>query len=110
MVSNSRGITVVVPLQYIAVGEHRYIVGTNWSRPNHPLWSSWLIKRPQCRINIDGTEFDCHATLMREAARDFVWSQILARSPYQADCERKSGRQPRVFRLDTALTDAHRRP
>lgn len=110
MVSNPRGAIVVVPLQYIAIDQQRYIVGTNWSRPNHPLWSAWLIKRPECRVNIGGDEFDCRATLLLDDARDFVWTQILRGSPYQANCERKSGRQPRVFRLDPVLTDAHRRP
>lgn len=109
MVSNARGALVVVPLQYLAIDGRRYIVGTNWSRPNHPVWTSWLMSRPECRINIGGDETDCTARLLQGDERDTIWRQILQRSPYHADCERKSGRRPRVFRLEPAVTAAHQR-
>lgn len=107
LVTNARGEEVVVPLQYLMIDGKRYIIGTNWSRPNHPLWTSWLTKRPDCRVNIGGREESCTATLLQGSERDIVWSQILAVSPYHAEVERKADRQPRVFRLDSAVTRAN---
>ncbi|RIR15835.1 nitroreductase/quinone reductase family protein [Mycobacteroides abscessus] len=107
LVTNARGEGVVVPLQYLAIDSDLYIVGTNWSRPNHPLWSSWLMKRPQCRVNIGGRESSRTAILMLGEDRDRVWARILREAPYQANCERKANRQPRVFRLDESITGAN---
>ncbi|MGH3725616.1 MAG: nitroreductase/quinone reductase family protein [Mycobacterium sp.] len=107
LVTNGRGEDVVVPLQYLMIDGNLYIVGTNWSRPNHPVWSSWLMKRPHCRVNIGGQESSRAAMLMQGIDRDRVWVRILEEAPYQANCERKANRQPRVFRLDDSLTGAN---
>ncbi|MUM19853.1 hypothetical protein BI330_23800 [Mycobacterium sp. CBMA 623] len=107
LVINGREEDVVVPLQYLTIDGDLYVVGTNWSRPNHPLWSSWLMKRPHCRVNIGGQESSRTATLLQGADRDSVWERILEEAPYQANCERKANRQPRVFRLDNSVTGAN---
>lgn len=107
LVTNGRGEEVVVPLQYLMIDGAVYVVGTNWSRPKHPLWSSWLMKRPACRVNIGGSERACMAEPLQGADRDVIWVRILQLSPYHADVERKSQRQPRVFRLDDRIVSVN---
>ncbi len=107
LVINGRGEEVVVPLQYLMIDGAVYVVGTNWSRPNHPLWSSWLIKRPACRVNIGGSERVCMAEPLRGVDRDVIWARILQLSPYHADVERKAQRQPRVFKLIESIVSAN---
>jgi deazaflavin-dependent oxidoreductase (nitroreductase family) len=102
LVTRPSGGTVVIPLQYLVIDGQKYIVGTNWCRPKHPLWSSWLRKHPECRINIKGREDRCVASLLEGADRAAVWPRIVCKSTYFDECERRTGRQPRVFRLDPA--------
>jgi F420H(2)-dependent quinone reductase len=104
LVRNARGVEIVVPLQYHEIAGERYIVGTNWSRPTHPLWSAWLLARPECRVNIAGVESDCRAVLMSGEERRRAWDAVVKISSFHADIERRSGRQPRVFRLDAGVT------
>ena len=94
------GETVTIPLQYLPIDGSDYIVGTNWCRPKHPLWSGWLLKTPDCRVNIRGHEDARRAALLDEADRAAIWPKIAHKSPYYDECERRTGRQPRVFRLD----------
>ncbi|WP_336623491.1 nitroreductase/quinone reductase family protein [Mycolicibacterium neoaurum] len=107
LVRNARGEQTVIPLQYHEIDGSRYIVGTNWSRPTHPLWSAWLLARPECRVNITGAETECRAVLMTGEDRQRIWDAVVKISPFHADIERKSGRQPRVFRLDSEVIGEH---
>jgi deazaflavin-dependent oxidoreductase (nitroreductase family) len=102
------GETVKVPLQYLPIDGNAYIVGTNWGRPNHPLWSGWLLKNPECRVNIKGREDARRASLIEGADRAALWPKIVHKSPYYDECERRTGRQPRVFRLDVVTGNAGR--
>lgn len=100
MVARADGETVRVPLQYLPIDGSAYIVGTNWGRPNHPLWSGRLLKNPDCRVNIKGREDARRAVLIEGADRAAIWPKIIHKSPYYDQCEQRTGRQPRVFRLD----------
>jgi deazaflavin-dependent oxidoreductase (nitroreductase family) len=94
------GETVRIPLQYLPIDGDAYIVGTNWCRPKHPLWSAWLLRNPSCRVNIKGRESSRRAVLLEGADHAAIWPKIVHKSPYYDECERRTGRQPRVFRLD----------
>jgi deazaflavin-dependent oxidoreductase (nitroreductase family) len=100
IVTRPSGEPVRVPLQYLPIDGDAYIVGTNWGRPTHPLWSGWLLKTPDCRVNIRGREDARRAALLDGADRAAIWPKIVHKSPYYDECERRTGRQPRVFRLD----------
>ena len=99
------GDTVTVPLQYLSIDGSAYIVGTNWCRPNHPQWSGRLLKNPDCRVNIKGREDGRRALLLEDADRAAIWPKIVNKFPYYDECERRTGRQPRVFRLDVSTAD-----
>jgi deazaflavin-dependent oxidoreductase (nitroreductase family) len=100
ILTRPNGETVRVPLQYLPIDGSAYIVGTNWCRPKHPLWSGWLLKNPECLVNIRGREDRRRASLLEGSDRLAVWPKIVHKSPYYDECERLTGRQPRVFRLD----------
>ena len=76
IVARPSGETVRVPLQYLLIDGSAYIVGTNWGRPTHPLWSSWLMKQPVCRVNIRGREDARRASLLDGADRAAILSLI----------------------------------
>ncbi len=95
-----------VPLQYLPIDGKVYIVGTNWGRPTHPLWSGRLLKKPDCRVNIRGREDARRAAMLDDVERAAIWPKIVRMSPYYDECERRTGRQPRVFRLDRVTADA----
>lgn len=94
------GTTALIPLQFVRIDGHDYIVGTNWGRPKHPQWTGRLRRNPQCRININGVEHPCHATPVEGPERDAVWPRIVQKSPYYADCQHRAQRELRVFRMD----------
>jgi deazaflavin-dependent oxidoreductase (nitroreductase family) len=100
LVTRPAGGVVAVPLQYLIIEDEMFIIGTNWCRPKHPLWSKWLLKYPECRINVKGREEDRRATLITGAERAALWPKIVHKSAYFDECERRTGRQPRVYRLE----------
>jgi deazaflavin-dependent oxidoreductase (nitroreductase family) len=108
MVTKPSGETAAVPLQFVLIGDHVYVVGTNWCRPKHPLWSSWLSRNPECIINVTGREWHCRATLVEGVERAELWPELLYRSAYYGECERRSQRVPRVFRLERIAATAPR--
>jgi deazaflavin-dependent oxidoreductase (nitroreductase family) len=105
VVTRPDGDTAAVPLQYVDIDGSLYVVGTNWCRPNHPLWSSWLTRNPVCAVNIGGSERRCRALRLDGAERSAIWPKILHKSPYYDECERRARRQPRLFRLDPITDD-----
>jgi deazaflavin-dependent oxidoreductase (nitroreductase family) len=100
LVARPAGGTAAIPLQYLVIDGHTYVVGTNWCRPKHPLWSGWLLKHPECGVNIRGAADRRVASLMEGEERAAVWPKIVHKSAYFDECEQRTGRRPRVFRLD----------
>jgi deazaflavin-dependent oxidoreductase (nitroreductase family) len=99
LVTRPNGATAVVPLRYFRIDGHIYVVGSNWGRPNHPLWTSWLTSNADCTINIKGKEIRSHARVVDDAERLEVWSRIVGESPYLAQYQRRAQRELRIFHL-----------
>ena len=75
------------------------VVGSNWGRPSHPVWSTRLIGRPDAVIHVGGRRRAVTAHLLEGPERDAVWPRLLALWPAYEAYTRSSGRELRVFRL-----------
>lgn len=93
---------MAVPLQYTCVDGQIYVAGTNWGRPNHPLWTVWLCRDGECAVNLRGYERRCTARLVEGADRRAIWPAITRKTPYLEQCQRRCGREIRIFRLEPA--------
>lgn len=87
------------PMQYVADDDGMIVVGSNWGRPNHPAWTVNLLKNPDAQANVNGVVRDVHATLLEGAEREAAWQKLIEVWPAYELYVRRSGRQPRVFRL-----------
>ncbi|WP_233152725.1 nitroreductase/quinone reductase family protein [Mycobacterium sp. NS-7484] len=100
LVTRRDGETAVVPLQYVSIDGSVYVIGTNWGRPKHPLWTGWLLRDSDCTINVQGREQRCSATPVEGPERGGVWQRIVEISPYYGQCQQRAQRELRIFRLD----------
>jgi deazaflavin-dependent oxidoreductase (nitroreductase family) len=99
LISRPNGGTAVVPLRFVRIDGHIYVVGSNWGRRNHPLWTNWLKSNGDCTINIKGREAHSHARLVDGAERLALWPQIVAAAPDNAQYERTARRELRIFQV-----------
>ncbi|MBA2947127.1 nitroreductase/quinone reductase family protein [Streptomyces himalayensis] len=75
------------------------VIGSNYGRPDHPLWTVNLLAHPDAEINWRGRDIPVTARLLEGEERARVWEEALGFWPpyglYQARVEREI----RVFRL-----------
>ena len=87
-------------VQYVADGDAMLVVGSNWGKPNHPAWTTNLLKNPDIQVNVRGDVRDVRGTLLEGAEREAAWTTMVAAYPaFQDYVERSGGRELRVFRL-----------
>ncbi|SFR28232.1 deazaflavin-dependent oxidoreductase, nitroreductase family [Lentzea waywayandensis] len=87
-------------VQYVADGESMLVVGSNWGKPNHPAWTTNLLKNPDIQVNVRGDVRDVRGTLLEGTEREAAWTRMVAAYPaFQDYVERSGGRELRVFRL-----------
>jgi deazaflavin-dependent oxidoreductase (nitroreductase family) len=76
-----------------------YVVGSNFGRESHPLWTANLIANPEATVDYQRQTIAVRAVLLDDTEKAAVWPQLLAVWPaYDAYVE-ASGRSLRVFRL-----------
>jgi deazaflavin-dependent oxidoreductase (nitroreductase family) len=88
-----------IPLQYVCIGDGKYIVGSNWGRRQHPKWTETLLAQPHCVANIRGTRYSVKANLLDGEERRQIWKSIIVISPHWEEASRASGRTLRIFEL-----------
>ncbi|MFJ8958872.1 nitroreductase family deazaflavin-dependent oxidoreductase [Lentzea sp. NPDC102401] len=87
-------------VQYVADGDAMLVVGSNWGKPQHPAWTTNLLKNPDIQVNVRGDVRDVRGTLLEGAEREAAWTRMVAAyPPFQDYVERSGGRELRVFRL-----------
>jgi len=87
-------------VQYVADGDAMLVVGSNWGKPQHPAWTTNLLKNPDIQVNVRGDVRDVRGTLLEGAEREAAWTKMVAAYPtFQDYVERSGGRELRVFRL-----------
>ncbi len=77
-----------------------YVVGSNFGREKHPLWTSNLMANPDASISFKGKKYDVRAHLLDADEKKAVWPQLTKTWPNYDVYVERSQRDLRVFRLD----------
>ncbi|NLD78359.1 MAG: nitroreductase family deazaflavin-dependent oxidoreductase [Acidimicrobiales bacterium] len=76
-----------------------YVVGSNFGRESHPLWTENLLAEPSASVDYRRQTFPVVAELLDDDAKAEVWPQLIAVWPAYDDYVEVSGRNLRVFHL-----------
>ena len=88
------------PLASVPLAGSWYIVGSNFGREKHPLWTSNLIANPDAAIGFKGRSYDVQAHLLDDQEKAAVWPELIKVWPNYDVYVERSKRDLRVFRLD----------
>ncbi len=88
-----------IALMYCPDGDEMLVTGSNFARDDHPAWTANLLKHPDAAVSVRGKRIPVRATLIPDADREAVWTQLERNWPGYRGYERTAGRQLRIFRL-----------
>jgi deazaflavin-dependent oxidoreductase (nitroreductase family) len=88
------------PLATMPDGESWYVVGSNFGKDSHPVWTVNLMANPDAEISYRGRKVPVHATLLSAEEKQAIWSKLTTFWPNYDVYTERSGRDLRVFRLD----------
>jgi deazaflavin-dependent oxidoreductase (nitroreductase family) len=88
------------PLATMPLNGSWYVVGSNFGRDNHPLWTGNLTANPDASISFKGKKYDVQAHLLDADEKLAVWPELTKVWPNYDVYTERSGRDLRVFRLD----------
>jgi deazaflavin-dependent oxidoreductase (nitroreductase family) len=88
------------PLACLPKGDGWYVVGSNFGREKHPVWTSNLLANPDAAVTFRGTRLDVRARLLDDDEKAEVWPDLTKLWPTYDRYVERSGRNLRVFRLD----------
>jgi deazaflavin-dependent oxidoreductase (nitroreductase family) len=88
------------PLATMPVDESWYIVGSNFGRESHPVWTVNLKANPDASISFKGKSYDVMATLLSDSEKEAIWPQLTKMWPNYDVYTERSQRDLRVFRID----------
>ncbi len=88
------------PLATVPLGDAWLIVGSNFGREKHPLWTSNLMANPDAAIGFKGKFYDVQAHLLDEQQKAAVWPELIKVWPNYDVYVERSQRDLRVFRLE----------
>ncbi|MFI5776566.1 nitroreductase family deazaflavin-dependent oxidoreductase [Nocardia sp. NPDC051570] len=92
------GLPRTVSLLYVPDGPGTYfLVGSNWGRPGHPVWSANLNAADHAEIHSGGERFKVRVRRLAGADRAAAWERAVAYWPGYAMEARLA--RPREFRL-----------
>lgn len=89
-----------VPLAYVTSGDALYVVGSNFGRRDHPVWSRNLLQHPRARVTVDRQDVEVEAHLLPDDEKAEIWPKLLEIWPAYESYAERSGRDFRLFRLD----------
>ena len=94
------GVVRVTPLAYTPDGDGRYvIVASNGGSATNPGWYHNLKANPAVEVEVGTETFTVRADELKGAARQPLWSALLAASPSLREYEAKTARHIPVFTL-----------
>ena len=76
-----------------------YVVGSNFGREAHPVWTANLIANPEAEVSYGGTRTIVRAELLDDDAKAAVWPRLTTVWPTFDAYVDRSGRNLRVFHL-----------
>jgi deazaflavin-dependent oxidoreductase (nitroreductase family) len=75
------GIPRTVTVQYIRDGDRYLVVGSNWARAVHPVWSENLMATDEVVIQTKGARLQATSRLLTGSDRERAWQQIITAWP-----------------------------
>ncbi|MBV9871059.1 MAG: nitroreductase family deazaflavin-dependent oxidoreductase [Frankiaceae bacterium] len=77
-----------------------YVVGSNFGRDSHPMWTGNLIANPDAEVSFEAKNTPVTAHLLTAEEKAEVWPRLVKFWPNYDVYTERSGRDLRVFRLD----------
>jgi deazaflavin-dependent oxidoreductase (nitroreductase family) len=78
-----------------------YVVGSNFGRETHPAWTANLIANPDADVSFEARNTPVRAHLLSAEEKAEIWPNLVKFWPNYDVYTERSGRDLRVFRLDT---------
>jgi deazaflavin-dependent oxidoreductase (nitroreductase family) len=88
------------PLATKPEGDSWYVVGSNFGKDSHPLWTGNLIANPEAEVSFEARSTPVLAHLLTAEEKAEAWPRLVAFWPNYDVYTERSGRDLRVFRLD----------
>jgi deazaflavin-dependent oxidoreductase (nitroreductase family) len=88
------------PLATLPIDDDFLVVGSNFGKAHHPVWTANLLANPDATVSFRGQTISVRARLLDAAEKQEVWPQLLRLWPTYDRYVERSGRDLRVFRLE----------
>lgn len=94
------GIERVTPLACSPQGDGHYVIAaSNGGSATHPAWYHNLKANPRVRVEAGTESFPVQAEELDGAARDALWTKLVAASPSLRDYQAKTARKIPIIKL-----------
>ncbi|MDG4864296.1 nitroreductase family deazaflavin-dependent oxidoreductase [Streptomyces sp. T-3] len=81
-------------------GETWILIGSNFGRPGHPVWTVNLRANPDAEVSWKGSDIPVTARLLSGEERAAAWEAVLKFWPPYATYQARIDREIRLFRLE----------
>ncbi|WP_406510788.1 nitroreductase/quinone reductase family protein [Streptomyces sp. NBC_00212] len=81
-------------------GDSWVLIGSNFGRPGHPVWTGNLLAHPDAEISWKGRDIAVRARLLQGEERAAAWRAALDFWPPYATYQSRIEREIRLFRLE----------
>ena len=88
------------PLATLPVDGGFLVVGSNFGKEHHPLWTANLMATPEASVSFKGEDIPVVGRLLDADEKKEVWPKLLEMWPTYDRYVERSGRDLRVFRLE----------
>jgi deazaflavin-dependent oxidoreductase (nitroreductase family) len=88
------------PLATLPIDADFLVVGSNFGKEHHPVWTTNLLAQPEAAVTFRGETIPVRARLLDADEKAEVWPQLLRMWPTYDRYVERSGRNLRVFRLE----------
>jgi deazaflavin-dependent oxidoreductase (nitroreductase family) len=88
------------PLATLPVDDGFLVVGSNFGKEHHPLWTANLMANPEASVSFKGEDIPVLAHLLDAEEKKEVWPKLLEIWPTYDRYVERSGRDLRVFKLE----------
>ncbi|MBF6353475.1 nitroreductase family deazaflavin-dependent oxidoreductase [Nocardia higoensis] len=97
------GMPRTTALLYVPLGADFLVIGSNWGKPAHPMWSANLRAAETAVVHRGGERFRVRVVEVTGPRRKELWEHAVSVWPgYAMECERSGGREFRMFELRRA--------
>lgn len=94
------GMPRTTSLLYVPLGDDYLVIGSNWGKPTHPVWSANLRAAETAVVHARGERFRVSVEEVTGPRRKELWEEAVRFWPgYEMECELSGDREFRMFVL-----------